>query len=260
MNHKSSSVNSFPHEGEIFQPKEKKFEEIIVFVHWYGGHKKQLKRHIQFVNQLGFRAFAFNLFPQPFKGSRILLKNPGTYFTTLLSRWSRQVLDVLSYFEDEKKILFGFSFGCNVITQVFSKITSVTAVVFDGGPFSGIVENSWRYQSYQEPVKNPLLRIMAVILWILFCGFFSLRFKIHSALKKWPVGLPVLSFRVVEDLLVPPSSIDKILKPHSQLDLTISLIPKVQHLQGMKFQPELYQKTLEKFLVKYSTPMAGQQK
>ena len=256
MNHDNSSVNSFPHEGEIFDPEHKKFEEIIVFIHWYGGHKKQLKRHIQFVNQLGFRACAFNLFPQPFKGSRILLKNPRIYFTTLLSIWSRQVLEILSYIQKEKKILFSFSFSCNVVTQVFSKIPNVTAVVFDGGPFSGVLENSWRYQSYQEPVKNPLLRVLAVMLWILFCGFFSLRFKIHPALRKWPAGLPVLSFRVLKDVLVPPSSIDKILKPHSQLDLTVALIPKVQHLQGMKFQPDFYQKILRQFLIKYSTPMA----
>jgi len=254
---KNSSVNSFPHEGEIFNSKEEKFEEIIVFIHWYGGHKKQLKRHIQFVNELGFRTFVFNLFPQPFKGSRALLKNPKVYFTTLLSRWSQQVLEAVSYIQKEKKILFGFSFGCNVMTQIFSKIPNVTAVVFDGGPFSSVLENSWRYQSYQEPVKNPLLRGLAVILWILFCGFFVLRLKIHSALRKWPAGLPVLSFRVVEDLLVPPSSIDQVLKPHSQLDLNVALIPKVQHLQGMKFQPELYQKTLKEFLVKYSTPRAS---
>lgn len=257
MNNDSSFTHSFPHEGEIFNPKEKKFEEIVVFIHWYGGHKKQLKRHIQFVNELGFRAFVFNLFPQPFKGSRALLKNPKIYFTTLLSKWSRQALEAVSYIQKEKKILFGFSFGCNVMTQIFSKITNVTAVVFDGGPFSGILENSWRYQSYQEPVRNPFLRGLAVILWILFCGFFSLKFKIHSTLRKWPSGLPVLSFRAVKDILVPPSSIDKVLRRHSQLDLTVALIPAVQHLQGMKFQPELYQKTLKEFLFKYSTPRSS---
>lgn len=257
---KTPLLNSFPHEGEIFNPKEKKFEEVIIFIHWYGGHKKQLKRHVQFVNELGFRAFVFNLFPQPFKGSRTLLKNPRTYFTPLLFRWSRQILDVLSYFENEKKILFGFSFGCNVMTQIFAKVSNVTAVVFDGGPFSGILENSWRYQSYQEPVKNPLLRSMAVLLWILFCGFFILRLKIHSSLRKWPAGLPVLSFRAEKDLLVPPDSIDKVLKLHSQLNLTTALIQEVQHLQGMKFQTDFYQKTLRQFLVKYGTPRVEQQK
>ena len=258
MNNVSSPLHSFPYEGEIFEPKEKKFEEIIVFVHWYGGHKKQLRRHIQFVNQLGFRALAFNLFPQPFKGSYAFLKNPKTYFTTLLSRWSRQTLEVLSDVQKEKKILFGFSFGCNVITQIFSKIPNTTAVIFDGGPFSSVLENSWRYLSYQESIKNPLLRGLAVILWILFCGFFLLRLQVHSSLKKWPVGLPVLSFRAIEDLLVPPATIDKILKPHSQLDTTVALIPEVQHLQGMKVQPDFYKKALEKFLIKYGTIIVEQ--
>ena len=260
MNNKHSFVKTFPFEGEIFNPEYKKFEEIIVFVHWYGGHKQQMRRHIQFVNQLGFRAFAFNLFPQPFEGSRGVLTNPKTYSKTLLSRWSRQTLTALSYIQKEKKIIFGFSFGCNVITQIFSKISNITAIVFDGGPFSGILENSWRYLSYQEPVKNVFLRSLTLILWNLFCGFVSLRLKIHPALRKWPAGLPVLSFRAIEDRLVPPDSIDKVLKPHSHLNMTTALIPKVQHLQGMKFQPDLYKKALEEFLIKYGTPKVEQQK
>lgn len=245
-------INNFPYEGEMFHPEQKKFEEIIVFVHWYGGHKKQLRRHIQFVNQMGFRAFAFNLFPQPFKGSWKLLKNPKTYFKTLVSRWSQQVLEVLSGLQKEKKILFGFSFGCNVVTQVFVKIPHTTAVVFDGGPFSGF-ENSWRYLSYQESIKNPFLKSLAVLPWSLFCGFFSLRLKMYKALKSWPADLPVLSFRVIKDKLVPPDSINKILKSQTHLNQTVVLIPYVQHLQGMKFQPDLYKKNLEKFLLKHGT-------
>lgn len=256
MNNVKSSKTPLPYEGEIFDPAHKKFEEVIVFIHWYGGHKKQLRRHIQFVNKLGFRALAFNLFPQPFKDSWQLLRNPKAYFKALVSIWSRQILTALSNIQKEKKILFGFSFGCNVITQVFSKIPHTTAVVFDGGPFAGL-ENSWRYLSYQEPVKNPLLRFLAVLPWSLFCGFFTLRLKIYFALKKWPAGLPVLSFRAIEDKLVPPDSIEKILKSQSHLNKTVVLIPKIQHLQGLKLQPDLYKKALEKFLLKHSTPCAG---
>ncbi len=252
----SKLLKSFPHEGELFEPEYTKFKEMIVFVHWYGGHKKQLRRHVQFVNQLGFRAFVFNLFPQPFEGSWKLLKNPSVYSKTLISRWSRQVLDVLQCFQEEKKILFGFSFGSNVITQIFSKSSHVTAVIFDGGPFAGVFENPWRYLSYQEPIQNPLLRSLMLIPWNLFCGFFTLTFKIHSALKTWPSGLPVLSFRAFEDKLAPPSSIDNILKPYSQLDMEVVFIPEVQHLQGIKFQSEFYKEKLEKFLTKYAAPLS----
>ena len=81
--------------------------------------------------------------------------------------------------------------------------------------------------------------------------FFSLRLKMYKALKSWPAGLPVLSFRVIEDKLVPPNSINKILKSHTHLNQTVVLIPDVQHLQGMKLQPDLYKNNLEKFLLKH---------
>ena len=33
----------------------------IVFVHFYGGHQRVLKRHIELVNDLGYDAFCYNM-------------------------------------------------------------------------------------------------------------------------------------------------------------------------------------------------------
>ena len=242
----------FPYEGEIFYPSQKKFEETIVFFHHYGGHKKQLKRHIQFVNQLGFQAFAFHLFPQPFQGTFSLLTKPSLYCSTLNSRWKKQMLEILSLLP-EKKILFSFSFSCNVIAQILPRMSNIQAVVFDGGPFAQAFQNGWRYLSYQEVVHNPLLRGFILIPWNVFCGFFFLKRKINHAFTKWPLQFPVLSFQAVQDKLVPPDYINNILKKHSHLDLTICPIDHVQHLQGMKLQAELYKDTLRKFLLQHSS-------
>ncbi len=42
----------FPDGGELFKAEHKKSETLIFFAHFFQGHKKALKRHIEFVNEL----------------------------------------------------------------------------------------------------------------------------------------------------------------------------------------------------------------
>ena len=237
-----------PYDGEMFHPKKKRFKEIIVFTHHYGGHKNQMKRHIQFVNDLGFSAYAFNLFPQPFTHSLALLKHSEVYFSNLSQIWGRQISDTLCLIPG-RKIIFSFSFSCNTVIQTAPRLSNLQAVIFDGGPFCHFFKNSWLYLSYREVIKNPFLRAATVVPWNIFFDFFFLKFKIKKVLKNWPVNLPILSFQAEEDKLCPPSSINTVLAPHTQLNITHALVPKAGHLQGLKLQPELYKKTLKNFLV-----------
>ena len=165
------------------------------------------------------------------------------------------MLEILSLLP-KKKIIFGFSFSCNVIAQILPQTSKVQAVVFDGGPFAQAFQNGWRYLSYQEVIHNPPLRSLVLIPWNVFCGFFFLKYKIYRAFKKWPAQFPILSFQALQDKLVPPDYINNILKKHSHLDLTICPIDHVQHLQGMKLQPELYKNTLKEFLLRHSSAIS----
>ena len=210
-----------------------------------------MKRHIQFVNELGFSAYAFNLFPQPFTNSFDLLSSPKVYFSNLSQRWSRQISNTLCLIPG-RKIIFSFSFSCNTAVQIAPRLNNLQAVIFDGGPFDHIFKNSWLYLSHREVIKNPFVRAMAVLPWNVFFGFFFLKFKITRALKNWPPHLPVLSFQAEEDKLAPPSSIDSVLKPFSRLNVTPVRIPQAGHLQGLKLQPELYKTALKNFLFQYS--------
>ena len=251
----NSSSKNFPYEGELFLPSKQKFKEVIIFTHHYGGHKKQMRRHIEFVNQMGFKAFAFNLFPQPFKGSFSLLKIPTFYISPLQPRWKKQIFDVAQCFRDEPKIFFSFSFSCNVTSQMVHKIPKVQAVIFDGGPFAQFFKNAWRYLSHQEVVSNPILRALMLLPWNFFCGFYLLKFNIHQSMKKWPSGFPLLSYQATQDKLVPPDTTNEIIKKHKHLKTQIVTLNQVQHLQGMKLQTEEYQRTLKDFLQKNSTPI-----
>src|SRR5688572_3114728 len=76
------SIKPFPgypqSDPKFYLSKNKKSgSPLIFFVHFYGGHQKVLKRHIQLVNDLGYDAFAFNM-PE-FKKVRFSLFYKGRF-------------------------------------------------------------------------------------------------------------------------------------------------------------------------------------
>lgn len=237
----------FPFEGEMFYPKLQKYKETIVFTHHYGGHKKQLKRHIQYVNDLGFKAYAFNLFPQPFTSSFHLLVKPQLYYKRLGAIWKKQITQSLDQIKGEK-IIYSFSFSCNLTTQLAYKHPSIKALILDGGPFAQPIQSSWLYLSHQEIIKNPILRAFLIIPWNIFFNFLILKIKINRSLKLLPTDFPILSFQAMDDLLVPPKFINVILESHDQLHLTKVPLKGTKHLQGLKTQVDLYTKHLREFL------------
>ena len=236
-----------PYDGEFFEPQQKKFKETILLTHHYGGHKKQMRRPIEFLNSLGFRAFTFNFYPQPFKGSLDLIKERG--FTRVGLYWKKQLEEIFSLLEGPL-IWMAFSFSCNLASVMAQGQPRVKALIFDGGPFARPLKNPWLYLTHAEPIQNPLLRAFAILPWNLFFNFFFLKMKIQSSLKKLPPNFPVLSFRCLEDELVPPEIIDDVLSPHqNRLNLERVGIKGASHLQGMKTDPLFYQEHLKKFLI-----------
>lgn len=247
------NLKNIPFDGEIFEPDKKKFEEIIIFTHHYGGNKKHSRRHIQFVNQLGFQAFSFNLYPQPFQGSIQLIKKIG--FSSIRSKWEKQLQTIFSIVKG-KKIVFSFSFSCNLTASMSHQYPDIKALIFDGGPFARPIHNPWLYLSHQEVVSNPVLRALAIIPWNIFFNFFLLKFKIHQSLKKLPKKFPILSLQAMDDMLVPPEIISELLSPHKyHLDITKAKLKGVQHIQGIKTQREMYLNILKKFLIQHATPL-----
>lgn len=246
------SQTQYPFDGEMFYPSNQKFRETIVLTHYYGGHKNQLKRYIQYLNSIGFKVYTFNLFPQPFKSSFHLLINPKVYFKRLSSIWKRQCLQSLKSVPGDK-IVYSLSFSCNITSQLAHQDSTIKALIFDGGPFAEPIKSSWLYLTHQEKISSVVLRSLVIIPWNLFFNFFSLKRRLYHSLKKLESGFPILSFRAEDDLLVPSQFIDNILKPHAQLNLTTVMLKNTKHLQGLKVDSELYTKYLRHFLEQNTT-------
>ncbi|RYF90205.1 MAG: translocation/assembly module TamB [Chitinophagaceae bacterium] len=83
-----SEAISYPYDGRLFKSRKKKYEEIVVFVPFYGAVQRELARHVKLVNDLGFDAISFDLEKPP----GIMDFSQG--ITTPLKKW-RELKDNL---------------------------------------------------------------------------------------------------------------------------------------------------------------------
>jgi len=244
---------NLPYSGFLQPSPKRRFEEVIVFVHHFGGHPKQLSKHILFVNELGFDAVAFQL----------RLATLTQIFRPALTRnhkwgvgkvWEEQITDILSAI-DRPKILMTFSSPSGAALKAISERPAgdVVAAVCEGGPFSQAGRGYWNYLTYELKVKNPILRAGLVTVAYALLGGCSLLGYPQKRLQKLPKGFPLLSVRAWEDRLVSNHSIEEFLKGLEHLAVEVLSLPEVGHLQGLSRAPKEYKSRVKSFLLSNAT-------
>ncbi len=217
---------------------------LIVFVHFYGGHQKVLKRHIQLVNELGFDAFAYNM--PDFAGPKLTL---SLYYR---KRFGLKHLyaHMLAFFLDQipgPKIIFGFSNpSAAAIEVIYDRIKEnkkdVVGLICDSGPSGAFLRSAW----------NLAIRVRGQYSLLGFFSFFwSLRqhHEVDNQLKKFPKNFPLLSLRGGSDPIIPPWHIDLLLKKvEGYLRIKTVIFPEAGHLDALKKFPELYHQAVEEWL------------
>lgn len=211
---------------------------LVVFVHFYGGHQRVLKRHIQMVNDLGFDAFAFNIPSQNDLNLKILMT--GRFgLKHIYANMITFYLDQLS----GEKILYSFS---NPSASAIESITNrrnnkdIKAFICDSGPSGKFMKSAWNLAIQQQ--KNPWLMMFFSVFWSLF-----FHQDVNKQLRKWPKGFPVLSIRPLNDTVIPPDHIEEIFKDINQLRLQV-YEPRAGHLNALKLNPEEYTDKIKEFL------------
>lgn len=243
---------NYPFDGEYFPSKQKRYNEVVFFVHFYDGSKAQLRRHIDLVNDLGFDAFAFNLLPK----SALLTnpisrnKNPG-----LKHLWADQIHDLLNLIP-QKKIVFSFSNpSASAIEAMAARHNlDVTAMVCDSGPSIKFLESVFHlYQHLQKEgfLKSITQTLVTPLVWSPF-----LNKDLHEHLSEFPNGFKILSIRGWKDALIPPNHIDGVFEPHTNLDWRKLSLPKAGHLNGLKDFKDDYTAGLLPFLQEVATPIS----
>lgn len=243
----------FPDGGELYKAANKKSEHLIFFAHFFKGHKKALRRHIEFVNELGFDAYAFNLkdnlkdhfyVPYSHKVKRFGMKHA-------LADQIEAHLDLLSKYKT--KILFAFSnvAGCTIeahARRIKEGTNDVVAMICDSGPGGDhFLKSSFMLLQEQLGLESLPLKILATPA-VAFGWSPQLNTDIRDDLDSFPEGFQLLSIRGWRDRLIPPTDIDKVFDDHKNLNWKKLSLPEAGHLNGLRDFPSEYKPGVEDFL------------
>ncbi|MBX7230592.1 MAG: hypothetical protein K1X29_00770 [Bdellovibrionales bacterium] len=253
------AIENIPNHGFTLIPEKQNYDPTIVFVHHFGGSRTHVKKHQQFVAQLGFKSVAFDLsFPNSRQILTSLFKSENSAPLLLRSRWSYEISQVLDCIEGDK-ILFSFSFPSNATAHSIAnrKEKDILSWICDGGPFLKPWQCGWNLCTFQYPERSPLYKSMQLLKRWFAMEMWSFKSELYSDLQKFPENFPILSIRSWQDPLVPISAIDEAFSGNNKIHLETLTLTESGHLNGLRTTPQVYKPRVEDFLKRFSkkTPL-----
>ena len=255
MDYSQIAKKELPFDGEFFLAKNKKYNELIFFVHFYEGSKKQILRHIRMVNQLGFDAFAFQLQGtiQDLISLHLPVSAQGKFGTKHI--YADQIEKLLNEIPGNK-IIYAFSNPSAAAIEAMARrhCSDTVALVCDSGPTARFIPSAYRLSTYEY--KIPLAALRMALAPVFSMGWSPWLHKdMDRDLKTFPQGFKILSIRGWKDKLIPPSHIDEVFEPHSQLDWSKLSLPEAEHLTGLRDFKDDYVPAVTRFLESAATPL-----
>ncbi|MBX9765688.1 MAG: hypothetical protein K2X47_00330 [Bdellovibrionales bacterium] len=259
---------------ERFPAPERKFIPAVLLVPFFGGKASHLKRHIQFVNEIGFDAAVVPLQIPNLRDPRLPISRDG--LLGLKHVWADRIEDALIEL-NRPTILFTFSspsasalevVARNLRTErqhgspLFQKAgkllwgkpspqngpgVSVLGMVADSGPFVNLWSCNWKYMYHEAGIEFPLLRGAATAASVLLWGP-DYEKTLHQDLKLIGSKIPILNIRGWNDKLVSIEAMDNAFPRGTVLNLKVVPIPEAGHLDGLKKFPETYCPAVSHFL------------
>lgn len=221
-------------------------------VPFFGGTKTHLKRHIEFVEELGFEV---HFVPLPLPKRLLSLESISFARKWVGTRrglglrysWAKEIHKALDRIPG-KKIVYSFSAPTASAIHAIAhrKQKDVVALIADSGPPYHSVLPFWNYFTHQLPVNKLARGPAAVAALALWGGEHAA--MLDRDLAKLPKDFPILSIRGWKDPLVSPSMINRVFSSHQQLHTEILALPEGAHLNGLKDFPETYCPRVEGFL------------
>jgi hypothetical protein len=239
---------------EIYRAPEKKYQEPIVMVPFFGGNSKLLKRHIELVTQWGYDVYFVQL---DFKMTPTRLPISADLQFGMKHLWADHVEKALNSVASEK-IVFSLSNPSAAVIEALARrnCLDIKAYICDSGPAANLLKSIYNLYTYLEPVKFLPLRLAKSALGTVLLAPKMLE-ELDQELERFPAGFPILSIRGWKDKLISPSQIDRVFEPHKQLAWQKLSLPEAEHLTGLKDFPNEYIPALQKFLSEHSTAISS---
>ena len=206
-NSSRSLVEPLSYDGEAFFAAQKKSLCSVVFVHFWGGTKSSVRRHIQFVNDLGFDAYAFQLIAYSIPPSSSPISPNGRFGVKHV--YADQITRILNEVPG-RKIIYAFSNpGASAIEAIAQRnAVDISGLILDSGPANDLSQSYDRLLESGYGVHSRAKR------WLLVkttTAFWSPKFHrdIRTDLQKFPKNFPVLSLQGWQDEITPPGDIEE---------------------------------------------------
>lgn len=248
--------DEFPDDGELYLSEKKTSETLIFFCHFFQGHKKALKRHVDFVKNLGFDAYAFNLNDSP-KNHFYVPYSDRSHKFGMKHALADQIEDhidlLMEQFPKRKIVVFAFSnvAGCAIeaMARRFrdNDWKNIVGLITDSGPGAQFIYSSYKLLEQQMKVTSLPLKILGTPLVALGWSP-SMNKDIVEDLKAFAVDFPILSIRGWKDKLISPKHIDQIFETVSHLKWQKLSLTEAEHLTGLRDFPDDYQPPVMAFL------------
>src|SRR6185312_363257 len=196
---------SLPSHGEYLATPLKKFSETVVLVPFFGAKKKSLRRHVEFLHELGYDCVIFELNDN----WREMYKNifSAEMQFGLKHVWTDQIEQILNEVSG-RKIIFSFSNPCASAIEAVARrhANDITGMICDSGPSANLRASMVNYFTYEEPIHPYPLKAIAAALTA-FSWHPQFLQTIHDDLSQFPESFRVLSIRGWKDKLISPDMI-----------------------------------------------------
>lgn len=248
---------------ERLPAKHKRFKEVAVFVHHYGGHRHSFLSTMHWLNELGFDVLTFDL---PDRNISHLNKFPigRNWKFGLRHMWADKIEDVLGSIEQDK-FVFSYSFPSMATMMAIQRRSAIDVKgwICDGGPFKNIVDGIHKLvnegmliEDRTLVLKSPFLRRRLAELAAFVGGALHHDSDADLALLALPKNFPILSIRYTKDNLVSPPDIEAFFeKAKNHISIQSIELKHAGHLLGFKQERELYQQFVSGFLLHYASPL-----
>lgn len=230
----------------LHKAKFRRFKETIFLVPFYGGRPFQLKRHVEFLNRLGFDVVTLSLsFP---KVPRLVFS--GDFKWGLVYRWRDEINLTLNHFSGDK-IVYAFSnpTAGAILAISLRRGSDIRALIADGGPTGTWNESLMAFFEHEQPLKHTWQRFLMSQIARFFINN-KWEETLKEALARFPHQFPVLSIQGENDPLISPESCDRVFATHPNILYQKHIIKGCGHLNGLKDFKEEYEQFVGGFLTK----------
>ncbi len=242
----TKTEGSLSQQGQYHRSTNKKYEPVVLLVPFFGAERTNLRRHIEFLNELGFDCVSFDL-NDSWTHLHKNLMNVRLQFG-LKHTWADQIEMLLNEIPGPK-IIFAFSNPTASAIEAIARRhgAEVLGLICDSGPSGQLLKSILSYFNTVYPIGFFPARLLVSAFTTAAIHPFFLK-AIREDLATFPKGFPILSIRGWKDPLIPPNLIDRIFNDQNHLEWQKLSLPKAEHLNGLKDFPDEYKPPVERFL------------